>query len=1129
MRAKVSELELTLSAREEAARHSKANAECMQRLLDEHEHDVKVLRAEQEERKRQIEALSMGSDVVDKLLKENRTKAGVLASQQVKVNTLTKELSLKDARLKHATSQISELTLRVTTLERQLSGGQKDYVDQLVLLHQTKNSILTQLMEELECRESVLQGTQELLTVYKNKTGAGTNDTYTPEPLEASAPVNGDVQTSQVMESGVVEEMMAEIMALRSETRALRMRQRELASSLRNADAEKDALRDRLSELGEIRESYTVNHKVEEKNMELQDLADELNNCEHVLSQREALIETLQLKLVTIPPSENEKERIQCLESDIDELQVANNKTHAENLTSKNRIASMTDSLVKLESQLDSKSKTIDLLRQLLEEKNEAVMLMKQELELEGAGTRDKDVDLLQFLEAHDQSLKVLEAHTGKELKGMEWSVRDLEETVREKELVILDLQKTRQLNSQEIADLKTEFLRVTRDLEAEKKKRREQEHDMIRFTGTINAAHKNIDELRQQLDEREDELIISERTTKRIEELARQNGIEDVDTIKSELKEKGKKLRSLEKENEECTKMLQDQQDAITELKQTIRTQQTTQAGIAENLEEKTSELAELQDIYQEALAKMGGIEADLQEMTYDRDAQQHLARDLEKKAHLWEELSTEHTNTSELAKQALDEKVGAIDLLKDTVEELQERLDESGFVAKQRDASSSRHQQGFIELQRMYNTLQADLKRREGMIQDFEEELSQADERINLLDTHKQKLEEELTRQLQNVRSFEEVNEELRSRLREQAHHGPSSDSTEHEGLSAVRKISEALQQEQHTADELRGERDELLVKLLAKDTQLATLRKDIESQKKLESISIRSTSDDGERERFGVLKERVMELEATKDDILNEKDAMDIEVKELKRAAAKAVEDENELKSVLKRAVQKHHAFVGPSHSPLAMARSLVTAAAADSKVTDLVEPIRSLTVVLGVQNDLDLGEQDGLAHAVNVASSAASELQKDMEDLRDTLERLQNSLLKEKEKRKLMVDDVQKSKMGVEQLTKNCKEIKDMSDRKLDEASDRVISISDTYPKLEDVATKIVTLMQDVRGFVTAVVEGAMPDHGHEYGVLPAAVPSTPLPTKKKRGSGQKSHRGSLQRGSLQRHSLQKGTL
>eukprot|EP01059_Diplonema_ambulator_P004073 TRINITY_DN13760_c0_g4_i1.p1 TRINITY_DN13760_c0_g4~~TRINITY_DN13760_c0_g4_i1.p1 ORF type:complete len:1665 (+),score=745.36 TRINITY_DN13760_c0_g4_i1:231-4997(+) len=1132
LQAKVSELELTLTAREEAARHSQANKECMQRLLDEYEHDTKMVRAEYEENKKLIDTLTMGSDVVDKLMKENRTKAGNIASLQVKVNTLTKELALRDVRLKHSATQASELNVRLTTLEKQLSGGQRDYVDQLVVLHQQKNSILAQLMEELECREGTLLGVQDLLASYKSRPAGGggtspTNDTAVHSIAAGGEPKEQPSEPHALAGGGVVEAMMAEIMSLRSEARALRMRQRELASSLRNADAEKDALRNRLADLGEVRESYTVNHKIEEKNAELQDLADELNNCEHILSQREALVETLQLKLVTVPPSENEKERIECLEADIDELQVSINKVNSENLMYKNQLAAITERMVKLESQSDSKGKTIDLLRQLLEEKNEAILLFRHELELEaeqGEGKPDKA--LLQMLDAHTESLKTIEQHTGRDLKGLEWSVRDLEETVREKELVILDLQKTRQLNSQEIADLKTEFLRATRDLEAERKKRREQEHDMIRLTGTINAAHKNIDELRVQLDEREDDLRIAERTTKRIEELARQNGIEDVDVIKHELRAKDKQLRMLERENEECSKMLKDQQDAVGELKQVVKELKAAHTGLNEQLESKAAEIAELQDMQQESLERVELLTAELNEVTAERDTHQRALRDLEKKA-MWEELNrAELTNTSELAKQALDEKVGAIDLLKDTVEELQERLDESDLIAKQKDATSSRHQQNYIELQRMHNTLQVDLRRREAMIKDLEDELNQADDKITLLDTHKQKLEEELTRQLQNVRSFEEVNEELRSRIRElQAQRGVvGAQDLSTEGLSVVRKISEALQQEQQLSDELRDERDSLLAKIIEKDAEIEVLQRDVASQKRMGSMSVRSISDDGERERVAVLQSRISELEATKEDIIGERDSLEREVNELRRTAEQGSEEENELKVVLKRAVQKHHAFVPPNPSVMAMARSLVSAAAADSKISDLLEPVKSLVTVLGIENQVDLAE---MASAIDMSTTAASELLKEIEDMNDSLEKVQNNLLKEKEKRKMMVDDVQKSKMSTEQLVKGCKEIKKVSDYKLDEAADRAMNVSGTYPKLSDVMSKIVALITDTQMHVSTTVAAVLPDdQGQEDNF--DKPPPTPPAAKKKRLSNAK-HRSSLQRGSLQRSSLQKGTL
>ncbi|KAJ9455849.1 hypothetical protein DIPPA_11679 [Diplonema papillatum] len=253
---------------------------------------------------------------------------------------------------------------------------------------------------------------------------------------------------------------------------------------------------------------------------------------------------------------EDAERRMAQLTADIDDLQASRAQAMAQLVVKQRHLDSAADRVAALEGRVDAANHTTELLKQLLEEKADALNLLKRQLAIgadeDPADEPAKDLDaVISLLESHDDALKILNVHTGREMKALEWNLREVTEACKEKDLALVDMQKSRHLNGQEIAGLKAEVQQAARALEAERAKRRDMEHEMIRFTGTITAAHSNIDELRRQLDERGRDLHVAEETAQRIEDAARRHGVHDVDTIKHDLKSKSNRLAELQRENE--------------------------------------------------------------------------------------------------------------------------------------------------------------------------------------------------------------------------------------------------------------------------------------------------------------------------------------------------------------------------------------------------------------------------------------------------------------------------------------------------------------------------------------------------------------------------------------------------
>ena len=536
--AQVRELNSTLTAREESSKFAQSNIDATTNVI--HELQEKLTQSEQlnKEFKSQIATLrptteggTPESDIVEKLMATGRSQAGTVATLQLQNSLYVRDNNVKDDKLRYQSSQIADLQSRLSNLEKELSGGDRQYVEQLVQLHRQKNEIVQSLRDTLVSRENIVSAVQGLIQSERT-----TRHPKPPLSPRNPSPVDKDLVVQQatvkdIHDNGMLDDMMAEIVYSRDERRALRSRNRELLTKL-----------------------STDHNPTPEQQSIIFDLTLELENCEQILSQRETLVDTLQLKIATIPQEDSDQSIVAQLEADIDDLQVSRSAAQAEIQLQSREVSSLEDRCLQLQSQLTSKGTTIELLQQLLEEKAEAIEMFKKEFEL----TEDKLSDetsqtenIVSLLESHDKHLIDIKSHCASELRSHELAAKEFAERFREKELMILDLQKTRQLNAQEIGDVKAELIRTTREVETERKKKKELEKDMVKFTGTVTAAHKNIDELRQQLDDREAELLISQDTTQRIEDLASQAGLEDILSIKKELHEKTNKLRQLSKQLE--------------------------------------------------------------------------------------------------------------------------------------------------------------------------------------------------------------------------------------------------------------------------------------------------------------------------------------------------------------------------------------------------------------------------------------------------------------------------------------------------------------------------------------------------------------------------------------------------
>ena len=334
------ELAMTLTVRQEASILLRATADELLRALESSDEELAVLRAEKDERASQHDEGS----VVEKLLKEGRAKAGVIASLQVRLSTLAKELARSERKRLQLAERDGELQARLSALERQLSEGEGggtslrgeaflEHTKTLARISAHKDSVIEELLDDGHRREA-LQAVGERHTL----TGA------------AAAAAEDDAAYSELRE-------------LRGQNRALR-------TQLRKAWAQGEG-------------------EAEGGGGGLEKLTEELDKFDQAISLREAVIDALQHKLAVCPDADDNgvpdaAERLEHSAGVISDLQVSLNHAQAQILVKSKqvealraRIRAMVDAAASLPDEAGGREK------QLLEELVEGEMtLCTKELEV---------------------------------------------------------------------------------------------------------------------------------------------------------------------------------------------------------------------------------------------------------------------------------------------------------------------------------------------------------------------------------------------------------------------------------------------------------------------------------------------------------------------------------------------------------------------------------------------------------------------------------------------------------------------------------------------------------------------------------------------------------------------------
>ena len=470
---------------------------------------------------------------------------------------------------------------------------------------------------------------------------------------------------------------------------------------------------------------------------------------------------------------------------------------------------------------------------------------------------------------------------------------------------------------------------------------------------------------------------------------------------------------------------------------------------------------------------------------------------------------MKDEHESTSGLAKQALQEKLGAINVLSETVEELQDKLDERDEVSRQQDMQSSRQQESIHELLGMHETLKADLRRREQLLREGNDKMDKAVEKCEVLESHKTKLEEELARQLQNGRSLEEANTELKRRVSEMKER--TGDGEHGKELSVVRKLSDALHAEQETVDILRSERDAIEVQLSDSQNRTKLLENQLDSsQKSLEVSQLakeRSSVSSDSPARTQHLMERLSDLENTKNNILKHTDELERRNRELQLMQDDALDIENEAKSILRRAVKKHHAYVASSPTLIDMSKALLSATAAEGDVVDVVAPVRQLCSTLSLEQhrEVDYSSSEGVKNAVEGCNDIVLNVLDDLAAGKTRIEKLQTNLLKEKEKRKLQIDDVQSAKQQLEVMVKGLFQVHKICNASIPDCADRIGALGEALPKASETCFYISDMLNKSQEDVDYTLNSLLPS-GSSFGPSPTmsegAPTTTPATFKKK---------------------------
>ena len=170
--------------------------------------------------------------------------------------------------------------------------------------------------------------------------------------------------------------------------------------------------------------------------------------------------------------------------------------------------------------------------------------------------------------------------------------------------------------------------------------------------------------------------------------------------------------------------------------------------------------------------------------------------------------------------------------------------------------------------------------------------------------------------------------------------------------------------------------------------------------------------------------------------------------------------------EVTTVLSRALNE-----GEGRSLLDLARLSSSALLQDPKRDDMIESVRILAHTAGVKCSLKRATPDELIPVLDSCGGALLNLREEHNDLCTSTHAVEESLLREKERRRSMLEEVQTLKMQAEDTVRCVEGLRVVADSRLGVILEWALGLAERFPKLADSTERVGASVAEVQDTIT----------------------------------------------------------
>eukprot|EP00760_Papus_ankaliazontas_P025375 PhM_4_TR2677/c0_g1_i1/m.26932 len=394
--------------------------------------------------------------------------------------------------------------------------------------------------------------------------------------------------------------------------------------------------------------------------------------------------------------------------------------------------------LARLEEQSENKSKTIELLQRMIDEQKDS------------------------RINGNEALVQELREHNLLVARDVDWVARELserQETIRQKDQIIMELQNARKQNAQEIATLSAKIMMAEQREQFEKDQREGLEHELQRSQGRAQELQDKITEVRSELEHKDGELAtVRGELSKQQQYMQRQNemlselGFADLMEVSRRLQEYHDQLTGVVEEKDRLARFIHEQESAISSLELQL-----------DNAAREHDVSRQVQEEHARVSEDMAELESTLRIVTLEKEtAEEELCQTRNKFNELVEDfdllkaLNDEITASLDLTRAALTERDQTIDELRQALQAAEEKAQTTSQSLPEREAELQRRDNMISDLQ---NKLHDSTRRHNEAFEALENETRDVSERARELEVQLQNAEDDKHR-LQAQCQTHEVN---------------------------------------------------------------------------------------------------------------------------------------------------------------------------------------------------------------------------------------------------------------------------------------------------------------------------------------------------------------------------------